>query len=630
MGKLKMNYKMGTVGWGACGLLGLFTLVLLSPVCASGADAAQNSTSTAQTRAVVNAAATVSVALDSEVAIDVTPTSDGTFANASANLTVSTNNRDGYSLYLKTLDATNNMTNPDKTNVISPVSGKPTQNAFTKNTWGYALTKEAATSATEYAAVPMTDTKVHNESSTTTGDTYNLTFGAQVDTELPAGQYSNSVMVSVVANPVVISNLTQAVYMQDMTTGICENTGNITPGNEVSKQLIDVRDGKQYWVSKLADQNCWMTQNLALDLSYKDSSGNTVMRTLSSADSDITPGRTWQADFPTSNEVPAPVSNPPQTEARSWNLGEYVLATPTRGVTCNSAPANGSTNDDGYNSVRPGQTIGQNCTDFVNVGELGWKPTYDAEKNGYNKTWTGTNYNSSTKKMEAYTYNKSSDNYGFVSVEKGTSAADASSIAASEGNTYDAHYLIGNYYQWNAAVAGTGGADVVSPSGAATDPSLLVDAEDSICPRGWKLPTAGRNTSTGFPFDREDSFYRLLLAYGYPQANQYVPNNGNGYTPIKNGSYLNGVLNTTDYSNLGVSGAAHQNLSLYPLSFVRGGLVAPWYGSTRALGLVSYYWASTAYPDVSYAYYLHFTSANVVPSGNHYRAFAFSVRCLVL
>ena len=44
------------------------------------------------------------------------------------------------------------------------------------------------------------------------------------------------------------------------------NTGEITVGKEVEKRLIDLRDGKKYWVSKMADQNCWMAQNLALDL----------------------------------------------------------------------------------------------------------------------------------------------------------------------------------------------------------------------------------------------------------------------------------------------------------------------------------------------------------------------------
>lgn len=35
-------------------------------------------------------------------------------------------------------------------------------------------------------------------------------------------------------------------------------------------QLTDTRDGKQYWVAKLPDGNCWMTQNLDLDLSTSE------------------------------------------------------------------------------------------------------------------------------------------------------------------------------------------------------------------------------------------------------------------------------------------------------------------------------------------------------------------------
>lgn len=48
-------------------------------------------------------------------------------------------------------------------------------------------------------------------------------------------------------------------------------------------QLTDTRDGKQYWVAKLPDGNCWMTQNLDLDLS--------TSKTLTSADTNIP--RNW-------------------------------------------------------------------------------------------------------------------------------------------------------------------------------------------------------------------------------------------------------------------------------------------------------------------------------------------------
>lgn len=499
--------------------------------------------------------ATVSVALDSEVAIDVTPTGDGTFASTPTNLTVSTNNQEGYSLYLKTIDATNNMTSPDKTQVIQAVAGTPTPSGFTNNTWGYALTKGEATSATQYAAVPTNDTKIYNEPKTTTGDTYNLTFGAKVNTELPAGQYSNSVMVSVVANPTVISNLTQVVYMQDMTAGICANTGNITPRNEVSKQLIDIRDGKQYWVSKLADQNCWMTQNLALDLSYKGSSGNTVMRTLSSADSDISVGRTWQADFPTSNEVPQPVSNPSQTEARSWNLGEYVLNSPVDYQACTT--------------VTPTQTL---------------------EKCAQEKILT---------KVEGENWQ----------------SADLGSNVSVKNNQYNAHYLLGNYYAWNTATAGSA-VGLVS-TGAEEDATKVKNAPDSVCPANWQLPMAGGSTVTGLPFDVEKSFYRLMLAYGYPESTQYI---------VTDGHYGKTAVATFA---LDAESGENQNLILDPVYAVRSGYVASWAGGVYNVGGFGYVWTSsaTSLNNVMFDWEVHRDA--VYPNGEQDFKYGLPVRCVV-
>ena len=52
--------------------------------------------------------------------------------------------------------------------------------------------------------------------------------------------------------------------MQDMTTGICNQVGLY--GEASQTQLVDIRDNNLYWIAKLADNNCWMTQNLDLYL----------------------------------------------------------------------------------------------------------------------------------------------------------------------------------------------------------------------------------------------------------------------------------------------------------------------------------------------------------------------------
>ena len=49
-----------------------------------------------------------------------------------------------------------------------------------------------------------------------------------------------------------------------------------------------------------------------------------------------------------------------------------------------------------------------------------------------------------------------------------------------DNGVYDAHFLAGNYYQWNTATAGTG----------ATTTSMM-NASGSICPRGRQLPVGG-------------------------------------------------------------------------------------------------------------------------------------------
>ncbi len=116
-------------------------------------------------------------------------------------------------------------------------------------------------------------------------------------------------------------------YMQEMTPEICANTtkpiGSLaTAGNDdwdgshygdsnyiPRKALIDTRDNKKYLVAKLADGECWMTQNLGLDLSTGTTltSSNTDLNTMSS----YTPARSTE-------NIPNPVS--------SYSYGTFATA----------------------------------------------------------------------------------------------------------------------------------------------------------------------------------------------------------------------------------------------------------------------------------------------------------------
>ena len=394
--------------------------------------------------------------------------------------------------------------NPGTSNVISAVNGGDngvTSANFTNNTWGYNLSQDPVSDATAYKAVPTAtgDTAIITTESPTEADTYNLTFGTKVDTSLPSGTYSNDVVVSVVANPAFVPVFDGIQTMQEMTSTICADAAE----NDTA-QLTDTRDGKKYWVTKLADGSCWMTQNLDLDLGVKD--GNTDTTVLTPADSDVS--NNWTP--PRSTEPAGTITSAnTYTETYSWDLGMYVKSDP-----------------DWYRSY---------CDDVKGLSD------------------------------------PSCTSAGWTNVSSMTPMDDGTTNTVISGNTYNAHYLVGNLYQWNAATAGTGGADVVGR-----------DAEDSICPKGWQLPTSN-NQNKG-------SFYLLLYKYG-----------------------LNSSYNSI-------------TITQSPLYFNPNGFVAS--GSLWDAGINGYYWSSTAHSSTSSAYYLRFGSGPVSPSGYTARYFGVSVRCL--
>ena len=232
----------------------------------------------AESKVSLSVAPVISLSLQDTVAVDVTPTQDGTFSSNTAALSISTNNETGYSLYMATSNGKNTLTsqNPGTSDVISAVNGGDngvTSANFTNNTWGYNLSQDSVSDATAYKAVPTAtgDTALITTSSPTEADTYNLTFGTKVDTSLPSGTYSNDVVVSVVANPEYVPTISEVADMQDVTAEICAASAE---GETAT--LIDARDGSDYTVAKI-NGNCWMTQNLRL-------SGG---RTLTSADSNV-------------------------------------------------------------------------------------------------------------------------------------------------------------------------------------------------------------------------------------------------------------------------------------------------------------------------------------------------------
>ena len=209
--------------------------------------------------------------------------------------------------------------------------------------------------------------------------------------------------------------------MQEMTPQICADAQE----NDTT-MLEDARDGKKYWVAKLKDGNCWMTQNLELDLSTDTP--------LTSELSDVT--SSWT---PTSNTyTSAQDGSSSDYVAQSWDLGKYVWKTPNSTSYCEP--------DTNFSE--------SSCASYWQNVSSGWTPM--------------TQY-----RTDGVTYDASSQ-------------------------TYDAHYLAGNYYSWDAATVNS-----VGDTGTATQ---------SICPKGFELPLNNGDKSYNFLISAYDTAVEAAMS----------------------------------------------------------------------------------------------------------------------
>ena len=148
-----------------------------------------------------------------------------------------------------------------------------------------------------YVVVPSTWTKVGARTAGTDmpvgntqaeGTSLTTTYAAYIATGQPAGTYTGKVKYAVMhpsssTRPITLSqayklngkskvSATDPITgesgeyykMQDMNTTIC-SSANIT-GEASQMEAVDIRDNKLYWITKMADGKCWMTENLDLDL----------------------------------------------------------------------------------------------------------------------------------------------------------------------------------------------------------------------------------------------------------------------------------------------------------------------------------------------------------------------------
>lgn len=539
--QIGVSFRAAPLYIGVVGIVGIFLAMLIAPnnsqIYAGDRDQLTMLTS-------ASIAPTIAIAASPAINLNIIPKSTGSFSSGITALSVATNSSNGYSIYMSTNDGTQDLKFADASvdAKIGPVAADATSSDFAANTWGYSL--DSAEEKT-YQPVPATNTLIKSTTESTPHETYQLAFGTLVDTSLPAGEYYNTVTISAIANPNTFSNLNDIVYMQQMTSQICENTKSVGMQNPATKRLIDTRDGKSYWVAKLADERCWMTQNLALDITAKGLSVND-----SNLESD------WNQTSPykptttiTNNTVPSAAES--ENSTHSWNLGDLVLATPELITECD------------FNGLNIGSCDDMNIVDVSNKEKF--KSNYVATKGSWKLT-NDTTTSSTTVAVDCTEW-------------------DGGICTA---GSYDAHYLLGNYYAWNAATAGTG--SLVTTYGGSSD--------GSICPKGWTPADAGINIVPG-------TMAYLLQKYGLAVSADSGP-----------------VIGT------GIDGKEY-NITLGPLYMVKNGQINPSSAKLEYSGGAGFIQSRTIFRNESSTNYaLSFNQVKTVPSNVALRHSASALRCV--
>ena len=401
-------------------------------------------------------------------------------------------------------------------------------------------TPTIATGYDSYSTVPNQWTKVVYKDAGTmnveTGSSFTTTYAIYLKGLQPAGTYSGQVKYVMLhpsttgapastineafanANKTPVSVLDPETgqignfyKMQDMNTGICES---VAGSNEsTTTRLVDIRDNKLYYVTKLDDGHCWMTQNLDLDLSHSTA--------LTSETTDLN-------DNSLTGAYSLHYSYDPNTRIISWTPENT-----TRNYNTSTGTAWADNNNKAYS---------------MDVGEWYW----DGDDNTPNCNYL-------------------------------TTACEHFSQTMTPTNKY---LSVGNYYNWSATIASDDSSNLIN----GTSNDVTKNPQNSICPKGWRLPTISNQQSSATGSTNE--FYRLNYLYNEGRTN-------------------------TDAGLIGSS-----------LWFVRSGDIHN--GSLNSAGYEAHYWSSTVYDQIG-ALNIYFRNNAVVPQENRNhggRNSGWPLRCL--
>ena len=424
------------------------------------------------------------ITVPASTVLDITPKATGQFSESSVPVIVETNNPFGYSLVMTTTSpitstATTSLT---RTTPLSDGTTYPTIGTIgssysaadfassddTKDKWGYKLSGDNYLPMTT-GNIPIAATTVADGTDAYGTHQYDLDFAAKVSSDIPYGTYSITLNFMMTGNIPAASSTTfdlafeyvgadkyNGYYkMQDMTSTICDyvKTPSTANGAHESTQLIDERDGNIYWVTKLLDGKCWMTQNLDFSIN------SDTVKYLTSNYTNLTEGGSgiYATNYTSSNGV--------ITWTPPASMYTLVSTTGTRGT---SGEINYGSNADAANKWANSDTTPHS----VDPGQWYETGTYFASSVCNDVSWSvGCNFLNNTK----------------TTAQDGTTPLSTYfTTTPYSGN--GAHGAIGNWYNWSTAVA--------SSDSTSASTGLGTAQANSICPKGWKLPMTDSSDTT--------------------------------------------------------------------------------------------------------------------------------------
>lgn len=523
--------------------------------------------------------ASLSVALTPEAMnLAVTPTPDGTLTSDELAIQVSTDNTTGYTLTLALAGSESSLYDPTSGGEIqSTTAAMRDPNTLAVNTWGWYPDSLVNNTGNLFSALPSNsapyELKKTSSPTSGSGDTTTISFGVNVDTTLPAGSYTNAIVISAVTNYVP-----QPILDVYPTTGWAGDTITLySNGGFVNVQSVTIggTDCTSINVKSADELTCTLPSKAETDTTSGTDNGYSISVTASNTSLDthnftiryFNPNRTETASVSNTQITNTNMSSFTGVDCGSLSVGDIISLTDER---------NGQTyqvkkmQDNKCWMVDNLKYLGEGIT-VTNTADSTTGITYNNESGKYN-TVDGTSTQNTQNSDKAFYNNPMSNSYCY-------------------GDSIQSSYTkCGYLYNWYAATAGTG----TYATG-----TRGTNVSGSICPTGWRLPSAESDGST-------------------------ATGNGTSTTtadfPVLNASMNAGSLTTGSTSNY-PTGWQFTGAWSGVFSGLRG-------GGFSSQGSYGFYWSSTAYSSTD-ARILHSARSFVFPASNSGKYDGFAIRCVM-